>query len=672
VRFNFTTNINDYKLKIQTTRLNNFVICLILFLSGSKVCAQIADRNDSLQYFSVGYQSIYSFDSSRIYKPGVPASDKLHYRPLEMDVWYPAAHTESKTPIKYGDFLNLLEQRSNRFQDDTVYKSLTSELVQYLAINLKISDTSAILRMKTSSFLEAEHVRQKFPLILYMSAYNGMSYENLHLFEKLAGHGYIVACITSVGRYPGNMSMNMADLMEQVHDGSFTLNYLKPLVDIDSTKIGVMGYSWGGLASFVLALGNPDIKAVLSLDGSEMYYYGESKEEDNDFDELRNSNFLRLNNFQAPYIYMESGSKQNDRRADSIFNVLPSIGYPKRYIHFLKATHEDFSSLSLLQVSNSEVTTNTSLLNNQINQLTLGYFDEYLKNKHSLLSQQLNFIFQQHIADSVYPAKSRDKKPDFVMRGRIVDSENNEAVAYVNIGIPGKNIGTVSRKDGNFQMAVDSNLITDSLKISMAGYLSLTISISDLSKQSSLIIIRIKERFSDLKEVVVTKKTLPVKTMGNTTTSKFISIGLPLKFLGSEIGVKIRLGKDPVLLKSFSFNISDNRLDTAVFRMNIYSFKKGVPNENVLHKNILVPVGKRTGLYTVNLNEYKLAMKGDILLSLEWIEGYYSGPGNGALFLSAGFLNSATWHRITSQGDWKKATGLGVGLNMEIQKLPVQ
>ena len=126
------------------------------------------------------------------------------------------------------------------------------------------------------------------------------------------------------------------------------------------------------------------------------------------------------------------------------------------------------------------------------------------------------------------------------------------------------------------------------------------------------------------------------------------------------------------MLKSFSFNISDNRMDTAVFRMNIYSFKNGAPYENILQKNILVSVGKRTGLYTVNLNEYKLTMNGDILLSLEWIEGSYSGPGNGVLFLSASFLNSATWHRITSQGDWKKATGLGVGLNMEVQKLPVQ
>ncbi len=652
--------------------MNNVIICSILFLSGTKVYAQIANRNDSLQNFNVGYQSIYAVDSSRTYKPGVPRSNKFYYRPLEIDIWYPATRTESRTPIQYGDFLKLLEQRSNRFQNDTVYKSLTSDLVQYLGINLKIPDTSIIIRMKTSSFLNAEHVRQKFPLILYMSAYNGMSYENLRLFEKLAGHGYIVACITSVGRYPGNMSTNMADLMEQVYDGSFTLNYLKPMVDVDSTKIGVMGYSWGGLAAIILALRNTDIKAVLSLDGSEMHYYGESKEEDNDFDELRNSNFLRLNNFQAPYIYMESGFKQNDRRVDSIFNILHSIGYPKQYIHFSRATHEDFSSLSLLQVKNSEVTTNTSLLNNQINQLTLGYLDEYFKNRHSLLSQQLNFIFQQHLADSVYPVMSPDKKSDFIIRGRIVDSENNEALAYVNIGISGKNIGTVSRKDGNFQIAVDPHLISDSLKISMAGYQSRTIPITDLSKQSSPNVIQIKERFSDLKEVVVTKKTLPVKTMGNTTTSKFISIGLPLKFLGSEIGVKIRLGKDPVMLKSFSFNISDIRMDTAVFRMNIYSFKNGVPYENILQKNILVSVGKRTGLYTVNLNEYKLTMNGDILLSLEWIEGSYSGPGNGVLFLSASFLNSATWHRITSQGDWKKATGLGVGLNMEVQKLPVQ
>jgi CarboxypepD_reg-like domain/Dienelactone hydrolase family len=503
-----------------------------------------------------------------------------------------------------------------------------------------------------------------------MCAYNGMSYENLQLFEFLAAHGYIVACITSVGRYPGNMSTKPADLMEQVNDGYFVMNYLKPMALIDSTKIGAIGYSWGGLAALLLSMKTPDVKAVLSLDGSEMHYYGETKDEDKDFDDLRNSSFFKLKNMNAPYAYLESGFKQIDRETDSIFNILPLIGYPKQYIHFPKATHEDFSFLSSLGSENSQIKYGSKGLYNQISEVVLGYFDKYLNNNNNLLLQKTSFIYQQHLGDSIYPMLKTAKKNSFYLKGRVVDMEKNEGLPYVNVGINNKNVGTVTQRDGTFHLEIDSTLISDSIKLSMAGYQGQTLSISQLLRQPSPIIIPLKERFSELQEVVITKKTLPVRVLGNTTTSKFISVGLPLKFLGSEVGVKIQLGKNPVILKKFSFNVSDNRLDTAVFRMNIYNFKNGVPFENILQKNILIPVGKQTGQYMINLTSYKLEMKGEILLSLEWIEGSSSGPGNGAIFLSAGFLNSNTWHRITSQGEWKKAPGLGVGLNMEVQKLP--
>ena len=88
----------------------------------------------------------------------------------------------------------------------------------------------------------------------------------------------------------------------------------------------------------------------------------------------------------------------------------------------------------------------------------------------------------------------------------------------------------------------------------------------------------------------------------------------------------------------------------------------------MLQKNIIVSVGKRTGKYSIPLSGYKLMMKDEILISLEWIEGTASGPENGAIFLSAAFLNSPTWHRLTSQGKWKKANGLGVGFHIEVQK----
>jgi len=645
---------------------------LLLFFSAiiyiSTGYSQEINRHSPDSQYIVGYKSIRVIDSGRVYKPYTGVKNKFYYRPIEMDIWYPAVHPELNSEIQYGEFLNLLEQRSNRFQDDTVFKSLTAELVQYLCINLKITDTSGLIHLKTASYLHAGAVQQRFPLIVYMSAYNGMSYENLNLFEWLAGHGYVVVCIESVGRYPGNMSTNPADIMEQVNDASFVISYLRTASNIDTSKIGVIGYSWGGLASLILGMNNNQPKAILSLDGSEMHYYGESKQEDRDFDELRRSVFFNLGKVSVPYTYLESGFKQSDREVDSIFNVLPSLNLPKKYARFPKATHEDFSCLPSLPTQMSGIKNNGSYLYKQFCEFSLNYFNQCLKGQEEGLLRQLSRLYEQHIGDSLYP-KLNPVINGLVIKGRICDSKNGESLAYVNVGIQDKNIGTVTRHDGRFVIYVSPELSADSLKISMAGYQGQILSISDILKQPGPVVIRLKEKISVLREVVITAKALHSETKGNTTTSNFISVGLPLKFLGSETGIKIKLGKKPVLLKSFSFNISENRLDTAVFRMNIYNFRNGIPFENILQQNILVPVGKQKGLYTINLTDYKLVMKGDILISLEWIEGSSSARENGAIFLSAGFLNSATWHRLTSQGKWKKASGLGVGFNAEIQQL---
>ncbi|HWY35811.1 MAG TPA: carboxypeptidase-like regulatory domain-containing protein, partial [Nitrosopumilaceae archaeon] len=622
---NFYTNPKHYKLKIQTTNLHYRLLISLLIFTGTKAFTQNINKDFDPILYNVGYQNIITTDSGRIYKPCVSKSDKFYYRPVEIDIWYPAINTENKLPVRYGEFLNLLEQRSNRFQNDTIYKSLTTELVQYISINLNIRDTTKLISLKTSSYLNAAAIQKRFPLILYMSAYNGMSYENLKLFEWLAAHGYIVACITSVGRYPGNMSTKSADLLEQVYDGYFSMNLLKTRVEVDSTKIAVIGYSWGGLAALILAMKTADIKAILSLDGSEMHYYGESVDEDKNFDELKNSAFFEMHNIKVPYAYFESGFKQNDRDVDSIFNTLLLTKKKELYIHFPKATHEDFSCIPSLEFEKTNLNDSSTVIHKQVNQLTLGYFNKYLKNQEKLLSQQISAIYLQHIGDSVYPEVNQNKKTAFIINGRIVDKEKNEALSYVNIGIPNKNTGTVSQRDGSFRVNINQGQMSDSLKFSMAGYLNQVIPISDLINRNKPNVIFLKESFSELKEVVIIKRVSRIKTIGNTTTSKFVSIGLPLKFLGTEIGVKLKLGKNPVILKSFSFNISDNRLDTAVFRMNIYNLKNGLPFDNIIQKNVIVSVGNQKGLYKVNLLPYKLEMKGDIILSLEWIEGLYSG-----------------------------------------------
>jgi hypothetical protein len=176
-------------------------------------------------------------------------------------------------------------------------------------------------------------------------------------------------------------------------------------------------------------------------------------------------------------------------------------------------------------------------------------------------------------------------------------------------------------------------------------------------------------RAQPLPAVMITAKRSPIRTLGNTTTAHFINIGLPLKFLGSEIGIVIRGGRRRALLRSFNFNISENHMDSAVFRFNVYSLRKGEPYENILTTNILLRVGNQPGSYHIDLDPYRIIVKEDVLISLEWIDGGKSGDERGVLFLSAALLNAGTWHRTTSLGKWKKARGLGVGFNVSVQDL---
>jgi pimeloyl-ACP methyl ester carboxylesterase len=611
------------------------------------------------QLYKIGYNNLLLTDSSRIYKPGTQINNRLHYRPLELDLWYPATPSASASPIEYGQLLQLLQDRSNRFQNDTVFTNLTQDLVASLCAGLNINDTATFTHIRTNSYENAASVRQSFPMIIYLCSYNGMSFENIHLLQNLASHGYIVASITSVGRYPGNMSTDLADLLEQVKDGLFAIDQLKKTDNVDRGKIGVIGYSWGGLAALLLSMNATDPTAVLSFDGSEMHYYGESAEEDKDFDRVRTSPYFNTGRVHSTYTYLESGDKQADRPVDSIFNVLPLLSARKQYIRFPGTQHEDFSSLPMLSAQLIAGLPQAGL--SRFDKFAQYYFDAHLKGQTKEMSTLLAEFWVNRHADSIYPI-AKHANDSHVIRGRVFDAKDKAPLAYVNVGIPGKNRGTVTRPDGSFTLAIDPNMNEDSVQFSIAGYQSRTIMIHQP------LTVFLNEKLTELKEVVVTSRAPKTRRLGNTTTARSVSVGFPMRFLGAELGVRIRLGKRPVLLKAFNFNISSSRVDTALFRLNIYGFDKGTPSGYKLQQNILVPVGKAAGARMIDISAYHLITSGDILVTLELIEGASSGPEPGALFLSAGFFNSPTWRRPTSQATWKKAAGIGVGFNIVVQE----
>ena len=587
-----------------------------------------------------GYRNIVLIDSSRRYKPGAHPGDRLYYRPVEIDCWYPATTAGAK-PILYGEFLRLFQQRANSFQDDTIYSSLASDVARYLCSGLNIADTASLTGFPTQSFRDASPIHGQFPLIVYMCSYNGMCYENTRLFETLARRGYIVASITSVGRYPGNMTTEPADLQEQVADASFAMNRLQKS---SAAKVGVIGYSWGGPAALLLAE-NPSVAAVLSLDGSELHYYGNEGDVDSNLNLIR-PGLLKTIKTPFAYAYLESDGKQSERPADSIFNVLTSFQGPKKYIRYPGATHEDFSCLPFL-AAHIRKTDSTHLPDYPA--FAVKWFDNYLKNASNPLPP-----------DSSYPVVARPQKVTTIT-AKVLDAVDNTPLAYVNVGITGKNSGTVTQENGSFNLNIDAQLANDSLTVSMAGYQKRVLSLKKIPAT-----ILLERKRIELAEVVVPSGIRRKKIVGNTTTSKLVSVGFPARFLGAEIGVRMALGKHPRRLETFHCHVSYTRIDSAVFRLNIYRMANGIP-ENILQRNILLSIAKAPGDYTVDLSGLNLVLSGDILVSLELLSAYPPTPNSGTLFFSAGLFNSGTWRRQTSQAEWKKANGIGVGFNVEVR-----
>lgn len=336
-----------------------------------------ANKNEADNYVA-GFSTIHSTDTTRIYKPETDSSDYLHFRPLDIDIWYPASRTEKDTPALFHDILGLLEQRANYYTASTAGNGISQQIAQYYCEQLNCSDSARILNAKTESFNNAKPAGKKFPLIIYMAAYNGMSFENFTLFETLAKNGFVVASISSIGRFPGDMTMKYEDLMEQVNDGIAAMKRLKGYQNIDFSKIGIIGYSWGGLAGSILAGRIPNVSCLVSLDGSEFHHYGKEKEENLNFDSIVNKPEVKTMRLSIPYLRLESAPDTSTKKEDPVYNFTEKLTSDWQIFTVISARHEDFSCLPDLVYRSGNCEQKHQF--RTIEKLTLRFFEDHLKN----------------------------------------------------------------------------------------------------------------------------------------------------------------------------------------------------------------------------------------------------------------------------------------------------
>ena len=635
---------------------------LIVFLTFSYCNYSQSNTNT----FQIGFETVTLLDSSRIYKPDTTEKELLHYRPVELDIWYPSLEQSDENLI-FGDLFGLFEERSNRYQEEDV-TGIIKELAQYYAVGLglDVEDGDKLLNIKTDSYRSIQLARGKFPLIIYMAGYNGMGFENYKILEKLAENGYFVLSIWSVGRYPGNMTNDKLDTMEQVYDAEFAIDFLKNNYQfyLDFDNVGVLGCSWGGMSAAILQDRNPYINAMVSLDGTEIFYYGDSQEDDEYLNGIYEADLLHPKKITSAYYYMESGNKWDEFSPTDEYNYFKKLNSQKNYLRFLNGKHEDFTCFPyILEASES-----SSLVHAQIMESTYLFFEQHLKK-----SEGFNTYYDQLIENddiTSVPIEINLEVPSvFTLSGRVRDSNTNGALPYVSIGISNKEIGTVSNKNGNFNFNLERENIDDTLCVSMIGYKTKKILLRNLFAQNDKIQINLEEDISELDEIVIGAKGLKDRIIGNKTETKFLSTGFSYDQLGAEMGIRINVRKDPTYVDTFNFSVSHNRLSAkSIFRLNIYNIINGKPANNVLKNNIIIPIkAKQTGVISVDLTEYGIVLKDDVIVSLEWVENEGDTKKGEAIFFSLGLLTSGTYHKESSQGKLKKLNGLGVGFNMNVR-----
>ena len=257
---------------------------------------------------------------------------------------------------------------------------------------------------------------------------------------------------------------------------------------------------------------------------------------------------------------------------------------------------------------------------------------------------------------------------------QLINGESGQPVPYANIGIIGKNIGTVSDNAGCFELELNSKFDHDTLSISCIGYVSRKYVIRDFKNSIGLkgqIKIELSPKTYQLDEVIVRPKDTKTYILGNfcesnsTYGNAFYS-----DRLGTEMGVVINLPKKnkKAFLKSFRFYVGEFTFDNFPVRLNIYSLKNDLPHENILKEPIFITINSE-GEYIVDLVKHNIILDGDFFISLEYymIADITAGDLIFCAVHNRKMNKGNGYYRLTSHGEWKREMFDNVGFSVQVE-----
>jgi hypothetical protein len=160
-------------------------------------------------------------------------------------------------------------------------------------------------------------------------------------------------------------------------------------------------------------------------------------------------------------------------------------------------------------------------------------------------------------------------------------------------------------------------------------------------------------------------KTIGNKSRKGTTNNSFGIVK------GGQVGIKMNAGHKPVELLKLTFHVNRVGKDTIPFKVNVYTMGDKWPQDNQVNEEIKGTIIRDkevevdNQLITVDLAPYKLQVKGEILVAVEFLKTEFSN----SLGFSCGILNGGTYHKKDPDAEWKKMPIVGADFNVLVKKL---
>ena len=356
--------------------------------------------------YKVGFIHYTLSDSTRTYQRIYDYTNEIIARPIPVSIWFPSTQMiRDIKPLKVIDYLEILKEEEE-------WEYLPNEQILNWFYYANTASNQSHLDEVAMAYSKIEFAKGKFPLVLYTPSYQASSIENFALCEYLASHGYIVASAPSRGTKTRWFSNNNAKEMEtQARDVEFLIARLTSLPNADTNRIAAIGFSFGGISNVIAQMRNDNIKAVVSLDGTERYNY----------DLLNQSAFFDFKEIDVPYIHMaQKNIPATVLKADNIdpelntkFILYDSLTKSKAYqLKFHNLTHSYFSTLGVLfaerdmrqDKGDSEIMESYKW----VSTYTLNFLNAYLKGDNKATAFIQNNPFDNGVRADLISKQSKD------------------------------------------------------------------------------------------------------------------------------------------------------------------------------------------------------------------------------------------------------------------------